>query len=86
MQEIELIAEADKRARDYLSGIEARPPFPDHAARDGLAVFAEALAVALEFVGQRGIVRQMLACGSVVHPTRKYTRMHRQVSVLTEFC
>lgn len=42
MQELELIAEADKRARDYLAGIDERPPFPDQAARDGLAVFAEA--------------------------------------------
>lgn len=43
MQELELMAEADERARDYLAGIERRPPFPDQAARDGLAVFSEAL-------------------------------------------
>ncbi|ANH07814.1 aminotransferase class V-fold PLP-dependent enzyme [Shinella sp. HZN7] len=43
MQELELLAEADERAREYLTGIEQRPPFPDQAARDGLAVFAEAL-------------------------------------------
>ncbi|MDR3437233.1 pyridoxal-dependent decarboxylase [Telmatospirillum sp.] len=43
MREIELIADADARARDYLAGIGERPPFPDQAARDGLAAFAEAL-------------------------------------------
>lgn len=43
MQELELVAEADKRARDYLVGIEERSPFPNQAARDGLAVFAEKL-------------------------------------------
>ncbi|MFD1911083.1 pyridoxal phosphate-dependent decarboxylase family protein [Halodurantibacterium flavum] len=43
MQEIELIAEADKRARDYLARIDGHPPFPDQTARDGLAIFAEAL-------------------------------------------
>lgn len=43
MQELELIAEADERARKYLEGIEERPPFPDKSARDGLAVFLETL-------------------------------------------
>ncbi|MBO0144532.1 aspartate aminotransferase family protein [Agrobacterium sp. Ap1] len=43
MQELELIAEADERARTYLKGIEERPPFPNKAARDGLAVFTEPL-------------------------------------------
>ncbi len=43
MHEMELMAEADERARDYLAGIERRPPFPNQAARDGLAVFSEAL-------------------------------------------
>ncbi|NIE81590.1 aminotransferase class V-fold PLP-dependent enzyme [Asaia sp. As-1742] len=41
MQELDLIADADTRARTYLAGIEDRRPFPDQAARDGLAVFAE---------------------------------------------
>ena len=41
MQELELIAEADARGRDYLSGIEQRPPVPGQAARDGLSVFTE---------------------------------------------
>lgn len=43
MHEPELIAEADARARAYLSGIEQRSPFPDAAALDGLATFAEDL-------------------------------------------
>lgn len=43
MQELELMAEADDRARAYLAGIERRPPFPDQVARDGLSAFSEAL-------------------------------------------
>ncbi|MGI2033887.1 pyridoxal phosphate-dependent decarboxylase family protein [Rhizobium panacihumi] len=43
MQELELVAEADERARNYLAGIGDRPPFPGQAARDGLAVFSEKL-------------------------------------------
>jgi glutamate/tyrosine decarboxylase-like PLP-dependent enzyme len=43
MHELELITEADERARKYLEGIEDRPPFPNKAARDGLAVFSETL-------------------------------------------
>ncbi|PTQ10313.1 aspartate aminotransferase family protein [Sphingomonas oleivorans] len=43
MQERELIAEADARARHYLDGIDGRPPFPPATARDGLAVFSEDL-------------------------------------------
>lgn len=36
MQELQLMAEADERARDYLAGIEQRPPFPEQAARGSL--------------------------------------------------
>lgn len=43
MQELELIAEADARARSYLASVADRPPFPGQAARDGLAIFGEAL-------------------------------------------
>lgn len=43
MQELQLIVEADKRARKYLVGIEGRPPFPNKAARDGLTAFTETL-------------------------------------------
>lgn len=42
MSELELIAEADRRAKNYLEGIEQRLPFPDQAARAGLTVFSEA--------------------------------------------
>ncbi len=42
MSELELMAEADRRARNYLEGIEQRLPFPDQAARAGLSVFSEA--------------------------------------------
>ncbi|MET3438614.1 pyridoxal-dependent decarboxylase [Sphingomonas sp. 1185] len=41
MQELDLIADADARARNYLATLDIRPPFPDQAARDGLAAFAE---------------------------------------------
>src|SRR5690606_32367319 len=43
MNEIELIAEADDRARRYLAKVDDLPAFPGQAALDGLAVFAEAL-------------------------------------------
>lgn len=43
MQELDLVSEADERARNYLAGIEKRPPFPDQAARDGLVAFSETL-------------------------------------------
>jgi glutamate/tyrosine decarboxylase-like PLP-dependent enzyme len=43
VQELALIADADARARDYLQTVAERPPFPDRAARDGLAIFAEPL-------------------------------------------
>lgn len=43
MQELELVAAADKRARDYLARIEERSPFPGQAALDGLSLFAEDL-------------------------------------------
>jgi hypothetical protein len=36
IQEVELFAEADERAREYPAGIEKRLPFPDQPARDGL--------------------------------------------------
>jgi glutamate/tyrosine decarboxylase-like PLP-dependent enzyme len=42
-RELDLIADADTRARTYLATLDARPPFPDQAARDGLAAFAEPL-------------------------------------------
>jgi glutamate/tyrosine decarboxylase-like PLP-dependent enzyme len=45
VREIELIAEADERARHYLAEIDNRPPFPPLAAREALAVFAEPLPV-----------------------------------------
>lgn len=41
MQELDLIADADARARTYLATLDSRPPFPDQAARDGLSAFAE---------------------------------------------
>lgn len=43
MTEIDLIADADERARTYLKGVGARAPFPDEQTRDGLAIFAEPL-------------------------------------------
>lgn len=43
MQELQLIADVDERARKYLQGIEGRPPFPNKAARDGLTAFTETL-------------------------------------------
>lgn len=43
MREIELITEADERARTYLARVDTLPPFPGQAARDGLSVFAEPL-------------------------------------------
>ncbi len=39
MSELELMAEADRRAKSYLEGIEQRSPFPDQAARAGLSAF-----------------------------------------------
>ncbi|MGR9426241.1 pyridoxal phosphate-dependent decarboxylase family protein [Rhizobium leguminosarum] len=42
MSELELMAEADRRAKNYLEGIEQRVPFPDQAARAGLTAFSEA--------------------------------------------
>ncbi|MBU3079461.1 pyridoxal phosphate-dependent decarboxylase family protein [Sphingomonas quercus] len=43
IDEIELLAQADARARHYLEGIDTRPPFPGAAAREALGAFAEAL-------------------------------------------
>lgn len=43
MHELDLIAEADARARAYLSGIDRRSPYPEAAALDGLSAFVEAL-------------------------------------------
>ncbi|NKJ39559.1 aminotransferase class V-fold PLP-dependent enzyme [Rhizobium sp. SG570] len=43
MSELELMADADRRARSYLEGIEQRLPFPDQAARAGLSAFSEPL-------------------------------------------
>jgi uncharacterized lipoprotein YajG len=43
MREIDLIAEADVRARQYLAEIESRPPFPTLAAREALTALLEEL-------------------------------------------
>jgi aromatic-L-amino-acid decarboxylase len=43
IRELDLITDADARARLYLEGVAERPPFPSQAARDGLSVFAESL-------------------------------------------
>ncbi|MGO4683500.1 pyridoxal phosphate-dependent decarboxylase family protein [Hyphomicrobium sp. 2TAF46] len=43
MREIDLVAEADVRARQYLTEIEGRPPFPTLAAREALTAFSEDL-------------------------------------------
>lgn len=41
MNETELLADADRRARDYVAGNAARPPFPHEAERAALAAFRE---------------------------------------------
>jgi glutamate/tyrosine decarboxylase-like PLP-dependent enzyme len=43
MDELDLVAEADARARLYLETLGERAPFPDQAARDGLSAFTESL-------------------------------------------
>jgi glutamate/tyrosine decarboxylase-like PLP-dependent enzyme len=43
MDEFDLIAEADARARLYLETLDERAPFPGQAARDGLSAFTESL-------------------------------------------
>jgi aromatic-L-amino-acid decarboxylase len=43
MRELDLIADADARARLYLEGVAKRPPFPSQAAREGLSIFKEGL-------------------------------------------
>lgn len=43
MKELELLEDADNRARRYIDGIDSRPVFPDSAALESLSEFNEAL-------------------------------------------